>query len=552
MTWIDNIADLQYYHQPPDAPCYCEFLAYPSDLMLQGAISQPYSAFYSVVIYVYSADGLTQLEDASSFFGLYWAQNPVTQQTVFNLRLNTFTPAMCANACWILRVVITNTANNLVLWDKYTERFCQTDCCDIPRGITIEVEQMRVSADLPVETPVAPSTFCGGPLLRIRTYFDCYDNFTGDLYGIPDVVYAGTPWTYEKISNISARLVPRPRDIKREISHNCRLQKSESFRPFLLESTNWDHGLFPPWKMNEVENQFKANHIFVSNFTTETEYQFQGGVIFQQIYKCWELFRISTTLQECTKRQTFGCGEICGEAQVALHFLIPDNLNGGFYNESKQFISEDYEALLDYYYAFPGVVSVTDTTGDYANTAHSFEVVSTGYIANSFYYNQPIARYRVFGVPVPVPIAVPCAAPVIGTLSLETAVCETPVIGTLDYESVTTLIVPIYGVGLWEALAGQSTISNNIGVIHLEVFNPTYPVGSPANPTTLAGEIIATIDPEGRPSVPVFITYEQNENLPVDTAVSIEPSGSIRWYGLPTAYDETGSFVTLINIIYTL
>ena len=38
MIWFDKITDLQYYHQPKNVPCYCEAIAYPTDMFLQGHI----------------------------------------------------------------------------------------------------------------------------------------------------------------------------------------------------------------------------------------------------------------------------------------------------------------------------------------------------------------------------------------------------------------------------------------------------------------------------------------------------------------------------------
>src|SRR5690606_5402149 len=108
---------------------------------------------------------------------------------------------------------------------------------------------------------------CGEKLVRLISRFPCYDAFTGEYYAIPDDVIGGSAdFAYTKVTSIRGRFVQRPREIVRQISYNCKLQRSESARQFLLEG----YDIFPAWKMDEIEGQLHAPYLWV-----ETEYQYK-------------------------------------------------------------------------------------------------------------------------------------------------------------------------------------------------------------------------------------------------------------------------------------
>lgn len=135
MRWVNHISQLSYYHQTGNAPCYCEQLAFPSDILLQGLLPTSASSGYNLTVYVYSPDGLTQYEDATSFFQWYVGTNPQNKR-FFNLRTMSYSPAMCLYQCWILRVVV--TVNSAIVFDKFTDQYCKSTCCDTPRIITFD------------------------------------------------------------------------------------------------------------------------------------------------------------------------------------------------------------------------------------------------------------------------------------------------------------------------------------------------------------------------------------------------------------------------------
>lgn len=411
MIWFDKITDLQYYHQPKDVPCYCEAIAYPTDMFMQGHIYNG-NGNYTLKIYVYSADGTVQYEDATAYFDYYFGKIPGLGTHFFNARLKSFSPAMCAHECYVLRAEVIQS-NSVVVFNKYTERYCQNNCCDTARNITFEQTGfsplvinggdvtdplVEISGNEVVLAGASPEIFipagnCGEQLIRILSKFDCIDKFTGDFYGIPDEVISGDAnFAYRKITTLRGRIVRRPRDIKREISYNCKLQRSESAAQYLLEGFEY----LPPWKMYEIEGQLHANRIWVDDFSGVREYRFAGGVAFKQVSKCFELFKMGVTLEDCTQRQVFGCMPNCitapnfdGSNKI---FAISASYSGnGFYNSNKQLIAYDYEGLLNYFRTRTGATEVSDVDTEEMNcSAYKVLSVKSGEdIDTHIYYDAP-------------------------------------------------------------------------------------------------------------------------------------------------------------------
>ena len=334
MNLVSNINELDYYNTPDQWDCYCEYLAYPSDLVLQDSINTLASSGFSLSVFVMSADGLTTYEDATSYFSWYIFQ--VNNTRLFNLRLNSYSPAMCQYLCWILRIEI--TIGGVKRYVKYTNRYCQTVCCDIPRSVTFGSEEFDTLSQ--GEISQIPQSVCGNPLIRIQVDFPCLDYQLGEYYGSPTNVLQGIgSFKFSKITNITGEIKQKPRSIDRIISYNCTLQRSESFKIYNLQTIG-TAGTFPKWKLNEFEGMFHAPVISVSDFYETKTYQFQGGEIAVVPHDCWEIYRLNATLQSCTVRQTFGCSEDCVNAN-SLTFLIPLNATGNnFYSESNTLIGD--------------------------------------------------------------------------------------------------------------------------------------------------------------------------------------------------------------------
>lgn len=145
MIWIDSISELQYYKSNYGLPCYCERIMVPNDILLQAQVYTGIvpgqigsGATYSVVVQAYSADGLTLLGDITPSFE--WYAFAVSAAVYVNLMMIKFSPIICAQKCFILKVTISQIAGaTLIVFSKFTERFCLDNCCVLPSGIDIEI-----------------------------------------------------------------------------------------------------------------------------------------------------------------------------------------------------------------------------------------------------------------------------------------------------------------------------------------------------------------------------------------------------------------------------
>ncbi len=580
MIWFDKITDLQYYHQPKDVPCYCEAIAYPTDMFLQGHIYNG-NGSYTLKIYVYSADGITQYEDATAYFDYYFGKIPGPGTHFFNARLKSFSPAMCAHECYVLRAEVVQSSG-VVVFNKYTERYCQNNCCDTARNITFEqtgfspliinggditdplVEILGNDVVLAGASPeiFIPAGNCGEQLIRVLSKFDCIDKFTGDFYGIPDEVINGDAnFAYRKITTLRGRVVRRPRDIKREISYNCKLQRSESAAQYLLEGFEY----LPPWKMYEIEGQLHANRIWVDDFSGVREYQFAGGVAFKQVSKCFELFKLSVTLEDCTQRQVFGCTPDCitttnfdGSNKI---FAIPATYNGnGFYNSNKQLIAYDYDGLLDYFRTRNGAMQVNDVDmEDMTCTAYKVLSVTSGVdIDTHIYYDAPILSNKVYGVAAAdindlcTYLPKLCMLPVPGAWTIEEPVCTTPVQGVFTVEETGTVAIAGYADWVEDEEETFASVYNNEVTFSIKVVNATITEdpGDPGEPVPVS-EIIGIMAAVARPAAMVVLN-SSNSTMPDDASIIIDSSGRIAYYGMVTEATATNVTIELNNITYNI
>lgn len=151
MVWINDLLLLQYYNQSTWAECYCDLMVDPSDLILQALIEYSPSGEYTLLVEVMQPDGTIVLEDATSYFEWYVFQAP-NGNYYMNMRAMRFSPAMCANSCFILRVTIKRKENYSsgiggevttiyrTIFQKYTERYCIDNCCLVAKSISVEIE----------------------------------------------------------------------------------------------------------------------------------------------------------------------------------------------------------------------------------------------------------------------------------------------------------------------------------------------------------------------------------------------------------------------------
>lgn len=574
MTWFDNIKDLQYYHQPKDLPCYCDAVAYPFDMYLQGQLQG--NGNYSVSLYVYSADGITQYENATTYFDVYTGIMP-NGVHFFNSRLKAFSPAMCAHECYIIKAVVSQS-NGMTVFEKYTERYCQNNCCDVPRNITLEqtgFSPMVIgnasndptiinTASIADPTIFIPTGGCGEQLIRIISVFDCIDNFTGDFYGTPDTVLSGSAnFEYRKITTLRGRIVRRPREINREMSYNCKLQRAESTAEYLLEGFEY----LPPWKMYEIENQLHANKLYIDDFAGLREYQYAGGTPMKQISKCFELFKLEATLQDCTQRQVFGCAENCSKAVnfdgSNIVFAIPASYNeGGFYNSNKEYVATNYTELMDYLRTRTGATAVNDVDTVTMNCTpyKVVSVTSEGQIDSHIYHDAPIASNKVFGKTASnindlcAGLPIICNKPTAGTITIEYLTCETPVNGSITVQEIVAAPVNINGFGTWEKQPTHTAghLYNNEVTFSIMVINNTITEDPDAPGVGIpVYETIAVIGGQARPSGMIELNSSNNP-LPVGVSITIDQMGRIIYNGPTTSATATNTTIHLTNLTYNI
>lgn len=546
-----------YYNTPEGAPCYCEQLTYAADLTLQAPVTANFTSGYSLTVNVLSADGLTLLEDATAYFEWYVAQNPVTGGKFLNVRLKAFSPAMCSEKCWIIQIILTNGGYGL---NRYTDRYCLSSCCDIPRNILIEQDGVRIgfrtinfdpvdpstiggNPGIPSDTPTTttvlqPVTPCGDPVIRITADWACFDTGSGRFYGIPTVFYTGSGnWGLSFVLNLEARIAQLPRTINRTISYNCKTQRAESTKTYRVYSLT-QNALLPTWKKNELEDAFHAPLIYVEG----RPYQFASGTVVSKVGReCWDLFKVDATLQDCTIRVDHGCGEPCSVVRTSV-FAVPGSYRmTGFYDQNRV----PFESVAGYYQSFPVVESVTDVSSDYPGTAEAWAVVAHGPVPSFFYYDETRAANRVFAAdPGTVSNPVICAMPAVGAITVTTAVCATPDIGTISATTTPTEGVEFTWLNGWVEAGGSYGVkAGDTVMMYLQGVNTD--LAAPGGETvTLTGDVIGRFAANGWPATP------QTVYLGTDTFMTIDSSGFVRYSGAPTTVGTADSEIFIDSQFY--
>src|SRR6187399_88599 len=120
MTFVDSISELEYYN-PSIFGCYSDGIYQPGDIMLQanGFIATD----VTVTINVCNTAGEFQ-EDATVFFKWNFRSIVIAGITYYyvNITANTFAAFMVTARCFVLNVVITDTATGVV-FDKFTQKY---------------------------------------------------------------------------------------------------------------------------------------------------------------------------------------------------------------------------------------------------------------------------------------------------------------------------------------------------------------------------------------------------------------------------------------------
>lgn len=241
-----------------------------------------------------------------------------------------------------------------------------------------------------------PITSCNKPVIKLISSFECTDSINDDYYGTGDIIdgSAGvSAFPFVKISNIRGFIKDIPREITRQNSLNCRTQKVSSTIKYDLQGADF----YPAWKMREIEGQFHAKQIFID----DQDVKYSGGTMFEVIGTfCPPLFRFRTTVEECRREQIFGCSTEC--QPNCYYFLIPSYIvTQIFYNDAGIQIASSFQELMAWYAAQTNVTEVTEITQNLQIECEYykvFKVIATGYIPSFFYFDNPSAVNKVYGV----------------------------------------------------------------------------------------------------------------------------------------------------------
>lgn len=188
MNLVSTIDELDYYNAYDQAFCYCEHITQPNDLMLQDRLGSLLAQNLSFKVFLMSPDGLTEYEESTSYFdftAFYFGG-----YLMYNLKLTAYSEMMCSLACWILRVEVYSNSNTI--YRKWTNKYCQVDCCITPSGI----EPIPINCDVFVNniqkiyhynpnTDIATLIYSGvvnySDLATIGDKLYARDGFTGNI-----------------------------------------------------------------------------------------------------------------------------------------------------------------------------------------------------------------------------------------------------------------------------------------------------------------------------------------------------------------------------------
>jgi len=310
MTWVDSTTYLEYFNPNPIYGCYADTVFDASDINLQAQLgtSFDYTSITPPSIDILKPDG-TFLESGNSYFHLNIVSFYLNGITYYyaNAICHTLSPQMITNGCFILEFTVTNGSGSITYFHKYTQKFVLTNPDFIlPSGITVTTPGSENLATLCFADE--PENGCNNTYVKLVTFCDCIDDFTGDFFGDGLLIVANTSvlWTFTRISWIKGRLKTLPNDIKRTISINNRTQRTERTTKYFLQSDV----TFPLYKVQEIENMLLQNHIFIN----DRQLQSEGGTPFSQFgvpQQCHYAYKLELSLQEPFEWQVYGCTPSC-------------------------------------------------------------------------------------------------------------------------------------------------------------------------------------------------------------------------------------------------
>lgn len=548
MYFFNATDELLFYYPNSGGYCYCERLLNPQDMTLQGKLPKV-SASATVVVEAYQPNGVDFIETITPYFkGIIGVDT--NGGYYFNLILQSFPPMACLD-CFVVRVKVTDVVggSNVVVFDKYTQQYCVPDCCASEGQLEAgEGDQKEIFTSQRTSSRLDG---CGNPIVQIRSTYPCFDNNNGDYYGKAVRIIKGinnsTPddVVFYKITNIEALFKRLPREIKTTISLNCKVQKTESTRQWMLQSKQF----VPTWKMDEMEGQFLANVMLING----TEYRIQTTVPFSKVapyqrFEVQEYFRLDTVVEACRIWQIFGCGTNC----VDLNRLAYAPLKVGetlykVFDSDGALIALTQADFVTYLLSQEGITAVTDVSYVYASYGYSSVLMiesENGYVPSYFYLNYVGANSKWPMVAEVIDLFIGCQPAVVGTITDASYACDAAALGTITDVAASLITQTVLDFGDWTVQPGS--IATLVGpTVRLTFTSRNLLL---ANSQAQIGDVVGYVTDSFVPAEERTLTA----NLAADTYVVVGQDGTIRWFGPLT--DSTPSYgeVEFINVTYNI
>lgn len=534
MVWTD-LDNLEYYHSNPVWGCYADPVFQPRDILLQAPINADATLGVVYAINICEPDG-TFLENANSYFDVCIKTFTISGNTyyVFNLRCNNYSPAMLSNRCFVIRLVM--TIGSSIVFNQFTQRYQLFNTSVAADDVTID--DGETSSVLPECVPAPSPELCGKNYIKLSWSFDCIDSYTGEFYGDGDTIMSAgdAPFNFTKRTWIEGRIRQVPRETKRTISINCRTQRTETTKQYLVVGDAY--GGFPTWKMDEIEGMLAANHLYVN----DTEYQSEGGTIFEQFGEpkgCQYRYKLNMKLQACKQWQIFGCVPSC-EALATFYPL--SRAYERIYDDNQRLVATDSAELLIYFESLPGTSAAELLPFSLpCPNAELYKVQSSGVLPKFLYLDEIVPAAKSYPKQLPAgtldftPLCngvtnnnqVP--VPELGVIQTEQIVVAVPQLGDIQTGDVFQAVLSVDNVVGWTVNPNYTSGVDNFGEVTLNISVSSMSVAEP-----YLNSVIAQISQEGWPNSSVNIYGTNNANLPDDAILTVDPSGQVSWTGNAT------------------
>jgi len=554
MIFVNNITDLSYYHDNPQWGCYGEPILQPTDILLQANgfnITSPISGA-SVFIYVCDLAGVFQ-EDATAYF-TYNLRSIVIGGTTYyyyNIAGSNFSPYMVANRCFTLRVIVTDGGGLGIVFDKYTEKYEIRNVNPALVEPTLLIDGVSQVPCIPFDNPqrcIAP----GSGLVDVRVSFGCIDAYNGDIYGEGTIISnTGEPFLFIRRSLVGGRMRPIPSTIIREVSINCRTQRTEITPMWEFQGAS----AFPEWKMLEIEGMLLAPDIYIDG----QKFQSDGGMPFEQAgppVNCQYVYRLKASFNLCKQWQVYGCAVSC--ESLASYYAIPRPFSR-VYDDALRLVAEDVDGLLQYFSSIPGTTVAVDTGYILPCPNEAvLKVQSSGVLPKYLYLDQPIPSQRVFSKQLPstlTNVSVLCngitnnnqvITPVVTGEDDEAIQVTTPNVISEDDVSANAYTAQIGAATDWTL---DNNFTSGVSFMGEVTLNLSLSTGV-AQPYSM--NYVATISGPARPTADRMISYIDNGNVPYAGVLQILTTGEIYYTGPATSQNGNTYFVELFMLKYPL